>query len=254
MLNASRWNELEYMMSQTDILKDSVWETNDNSIENVVEELQVIQRFAENRRARVLTEIMYTWDCGKLFQAEAEISEAGEVYINGQPILADSWYFSGIPMELTVKIGNGIEVRGYNVNGKYIEGSVVELQADEYLGENEKLTIIPEYKFVEKEQLSVCSFSVRRTQDRVVLENTGSISIHLDDYFLSDDYQTPFRERLPEGVLKPGERIIVYGGKYEDEMEEGSFQVFFSWTKEEPVILSHLKEGIVDCRNCPLIQ
>lgn len=251
-LNESRWNELEYMMNQTDILKGSVWESDDNSIENVKEELQVIQRFAENRRAKVLTEMMYTWDCGRLFQAEAEKSEAGEVCINGQPIVTDSWYFGGIPMELTVKTGVGVEVRGYNVNGIYLEGSEVEILADDYLGDNEKLTIIPEYEFVEKEQLSVRSFSCRGTQDRVVLENTGSTGIHLEDYFVSDDFDTPFRERLPEAVLEPGECFTVYGIKYKGEMEEGSFQVFFSWAKEEPVILSHVEKGVVDCRNRPL--
>lgn len=252
LLNESRWNELEYMMSQTDILKDSVWESNDNSIENVREELQVIQRFAGDRRAKVLTEMMYTWDCGRLFQAEAERSEAGEVCINGQPIVADSWYFGGIPMKLTVRTSSGAVVRGYNVNGTYFEGSEVEILADDYLGENEKLIIIPEYEFVEKEQLSIRSFSSRGTQDRVVLENTGSTGIHLEDYFLSDDFGTPFRERLPEAVLEPGECYTVYGIKYEGEMEEGSFQVFFSWAKDEPVILSHIEKGMVDCRNCPL--
>ncbi len=249
-LNASRWAELEYMMGQTDILKDSIWESDDNSIEDVVEEMQVIRRFAEDRRANVLSEMMRTWDCGALFQAEAE-GGAVEACINGQPVSENSWYFAGIPITLSVKANSGIEVKGYEVNGKYIEGSEAEILAEEYLGENEKLIVVPDYEIVDKEQLSICYFSINGTQDSVVLENTGSTNIHLEDYFLSDDYEEILKGRLPNIILEPGERITVYGSKYEGRMERGSCQVDFSWAKEEPVILSHLTEGIVECRNCP---
>lgn len=249
-LNNSRWNELKYMMEETDILKDSLWSSDDNSIENVNEELQSIRRFAEDRRARVLTEMMYTWECGALFQVETEDSGEAEVYINGQPVLEDNWYFAGIPIRISAKAMGGIEVKGYEVNGKYVEGDVVELSANEYLKEDEKLKIVPQYEYVEMESLSIRSFSIRGTQDRIILENTGSVSIHLEDYFLSDSSEKLFRGRLPNVILQPGETITVYGRKYEGEMKEGSFQMDFSWDKEEPVILSHLVEGMVEYKSC----
>lgn len=56
-LNASRIAELTYMMEETNLLKDSIWESDDNSIENVEYEMDVILDFAENRPFTVFNEL-----------------------------------------------------------------------------------------------------------------------------------------------------------------------------------------------------
>lgn len=56
-LNASRIAELTYMMQETDLLKNSLWESDDNSIENVEYEMDVILDFAKNRPLTVYNEL-----------------------------------------------------------------------------------------------------------------------------------------------------------------------------------------------------
>lgn len=248
-LNCSRWNELTYMIEQTDILKNTISEAEKGNLEHVQAELQTIRYFAGDRGSKVLTEMMRTWNCGTLFQVETESQGDIQICINGQTATEESWYFAGIPITLSVNEDSRIRVKGYILNGTYVAGEKLELLAEQYLAGDEKLHIVPRYEPIETEQLSIQSFSVRGSQDYVILENTGTIEIHLEDYFLSDDADKVLKGRLPNVILKPEESIIVYGGKYDDQIENENFQVDFSWSKEEPVILAHLTKGIIECRN-----
>lgn len=248
-LNSSRWNELTYMIEKTDILKDTIYEAEEGNLEHVQAELQTIRYFAGDRGSKVLTEMMRTWDCGPLFQVQVETQPQIQVCINGQAVTQDSWYFAGIPMVLSAETGRGVRIKGYHINGKYVDGEKAELSAGQYMDGEEKLHIVPEYEYMETKQLSIHSFSVRGTQDHVILKNTGTLEIHLEDYFVSDNADDILKGRLPDVILKPGETITIYGGKYDGKMESGSFQVDFSWSKDEPVILAHLMDGVVECRN-----
>lgn len=247
-LNVSRWNELEYMMEQTDILKGSLWESDDNNIDNVREELEEIRAFAEERMDFVLTEMSRSWDCGALYSVQTVTPDSMKICIDGQPVEGDCLYFTGVPVELSMDTPAGIRVLGYEVNGRFLEGETVELLGQDYLLGKEALTVVPYVEAVETERLSIQAFSVRGSNDWILLSNTGNVELHLGDYFLSDDEGEPLKGRLPVMVLEPDESIVVYGGKYRGEMAEISWQLDFSWNDEEPIILSHITEGIVEQR------
>ena len=250
-LNDARWDELEYMMDSTDILKDSLWEADDNSIENVKQELQVIRDFAHTRKEYVLTELANVWDCGSLFQLKWEVPEGMLICINGCPLNAENaLYYSNIPMSLSLNADRaGIQVTGWFLNGKYIEGEAVEINPQDYVSEDQLLYVIPEWEERPWEELVISAFSIRGHRDWIRLENVGNTDVYLTDWFISDDADEPFKGRLPNVVLKPGEYITVYGINYEGEKEEVSCQVDFSWNSEEQVILSNLKRGVVESRS-----
>lgn len=248
--NKSRWDELEYMMGSTNILKGSLWEGDDNNIENVLTEIQEIQDYAYVRMGKVLEEIMSVWDCGNLFQIAPEHPEGMEIYVNGQSVDSkNARYFTKVPVTLSLNTDRGgIQVAGWYVNGEYIEGETVDILPQKYLMENSVLAIAPDWKETESEELTIAAFSTRGDQDWVLLENSGSSDVYLVDFFLSDDMDQPLKGRLPDVVLQPGECILVYGGKYAGEIESGEYQVNFSWSSEEPVILAHLVDGILAVR------
>lgn len=248
-LNERRWLELVYMMGYTDILKDSLWESDDNNIDNVSRELQKIRDYADVRMQKVLIEIMGVLDCGSLLQIAPEHPAESEIYVNGQSVNSDSRYFSEVPITLSLEsIRGGKQVTGWYINGEYIEGETVEILPQDFLWGYEILAVGVQWEEADTEELVIQSFSTRGHQDWVRLENTGNTNIYLSDYFLSDDEEDPFKGRLPHRTLQPGESILIYGGKYEGEMESMSYQMDFSWSNEEPVILAHLTEGILESR------
>lgn len=246
--NLSHWDELEYMMEQTDILKGSLWESDDNNIDNVKEELEEIRTFAEERMDFVLTEMAQIWDCGALYSVRSVVSDNVQLCIGGQPVQEDCLYFAGIPVELSVDAPAWLHVLGYEVNGCFLEGETVELLGQDYLSGKEILTVVPCVETMELESLSIEAFSVKGRNDWIILNNNGNVDIHLEDYFLSDDEEEPLKGRLRTMILEPGDSIIVYGDKYQGEMDKDSWQVDFSWNDEETVILSHVTEGIVEQR------
>lgn len=244
----SRWNELEYMMENAGHLQGYIWESGDGHIDNVREELEEIRTFAEERMDFVLAEMNRTWDCGTLYSVQTVIPDHIQICIEGQPVQEEGLYFEGIPVELSVDAPAGIRVLGYEVNGCFLEGETVRLSGQDYLMGKDTLTVIPHIETVETERLSVQAFSVGGSNDWIKLENTGNVDLHLENYFLSDNVDNLLKGNLPARILKPGEGITVYGGKYQGEMEDSGWQVNFSWNREETIILSHVIEGIVEQR------
>ena len=248
--NDSRWDELEYMMESTDILKDSLWEPDDNSIENVKDELETIRNYAQERSFSVLRELEENWECGELIRIRAEQQEGMTVCVNGQAVnQKNGWYYDNIPITLSLDADRGgIQVSGWYVNGKYLEGETVELRARSYL-KNGILEIAPEWEETITECLTIDAWSTRGDQDWVTLKNGGNSAVYLGDWFLSDDPEEPLKGRLPVMTLEPGQCVTVYGDQYDGETGADSCRMDFSWSGEEQVILSHLTRGIVECKS-----
>lgn len=148
-LNSSRYEELRYMMEETDLLKDSLWESDDNSIANVENEMAVILDFADYRPATVASELQEQWDCGGFVLVEvmnpyietsgssvsATDLEATNVWmhearvcINGTAISANTQlstfvgtYFENIPLTISCDVAPGIIIDGYRVSGGVLE-------------------------------------------------------------------------------------------------------------------------------------
>lgn len=174
-LNSSRYEELRYMMEETDLLKDSLWESDDNGIANVDNEMAVILNFADNRPATVATELQEQWDCGGFVTVEipgmsdttmagqfSEADDAGatlanadtgfQVQINHNPISANAdagtfvgTYFEKIPLTISCDATPGVIIDGYRIVG--VTSNTAESADATYLP-GSKITITPaDYAF-----------------------------------------------------------------------------------------------------------
>lgn len=246
-MNERRWYELVYMMEQTDILKDSLWEPDDNSPANVENEMAVIMTFARQRPSVVLNEMSSLWETGNPIAVECAKEEGIQVCINGTEMsfTDDIVYFSDIPIEISVDANAGVKINGYFLNEQYVEGETVCILPGEY-AEESVLRITPDWEEQECEKLSISAARTSGTMDYVSVKNTGNVNIHLNDYYLSDDAGDIFKEQLPVRILKPGETVTFYGEGYETDEVQREFQFAFSWKEGEPVILSHVKEGVIE--------
>ena len=255
-LNNSRYEELRYMMEETDLLKGSLWESDDNGIANVENEMAIIRSFADYRPATVVSELQEQWDCGGL--ALVEVADT-RVCINTAAISANTesgtfvgTYFDNIPLTVSCTTTPGLIVDGYQVGSAYLEGDKITILPADYILEGENLQIQPAIRTEAVESLEINRFHIRGAQDYVVLHNNGQTPVLLSDYSLVDTYDDLSKGQLPHQYLQPGEEFIVYGREYGGEPAYNSYQVTYGWATDEPVLLAHSTKGIVDAKNTRL--
>lgn len=246
-LNESRWSELVYMMEETDILKDSLWESDDNNIANVSRELEIIMDFAGVRTSFVLEEMSAVWETGTPVALELAQDEKVSLRINGAQMCetGDITYFSDIPVEISASANEGIQVKGYYLNDNYVEGAEISVRLGDY-AESGQVAITPCWEEQECESLRIEACRTSGKQDYVVLKNTGNVNIHLNEYYLSDDEDDYLKRQLPNEILKPGETVTFYGENYNSSQSLGEYRLSFSWNEEEYVILSHITKGVIE--------
>lgn len=281
-LNGSRYEELRYMMEETDLLKDSLWESDDNAIANVENEMAVILNFADYRPATVASEMQEQWDCGGFVLVE--VANPGtantdtsdptansamtneqtlntqtsntQVCINDAAISANTefgafvgTYFENIPLTISCNTTPGVIVDGYQIGSTYHEGNAITLTPADYVSAGETLQIQAVICIESVESLAINRFHIRGAQDYIVLRNNGQTPVLLSDYSLVDTFDDLSKGQLPYQYLQPGEEFIVYGKEYAGEQADNSCQVTYGWATDEPVLLVHSTRGIVDAKN-----
>ena len=251
--NIKRYEELRYMMEETDILKNSIWEPDDNNMENVGAELAVIYDFAERRPDTVLEELQDKWNCGDPIRLSISFEAEGELLVGGLKTGKTEYEglcLANVPLEIAVEPVPGVVVTGYYINSAFVEGERIELMPREWLeGQNNAIIVKVVTEIEPVESLIISAYHIRGTDDYVILQNNGQISLRLSDYALTDSEEDWTKGRLPEKELEPGEKYVVYGGQYSGEMEGDSTQIPFSWNREEEILLVHISKGIVDNKN-----
>ena len=242
--------ELKFMFEETDLLKNSLWESDDNTFFTVGGEMAEINTYAENRPAIVRDEIQQVLAAGEMTRVLVELpEEEGSLLIDG--IDAGSYYsgycYENIPMLISCHLRSGSSVTGYLVNDEYVEGSVLKLDASTISDKEKKIVIIPQIEVAAKEELRIIAYDVDGTQDYILLCNTGNVDLLLSDYSVTDSEEVS-KGRLPALVLKPNEVYYVYGKQYSGVIEKNGVKMSFSWSDDEDIILSNNKNGIIERR------
>ncbi len=249
-LNVTRHIELRYMIEETDILKGSIWEAwgvGCGGMAQTEQEWNEILSYVELRPQCVISELSNDLYAGAAFNLKIFTEHSGSILINGMDAgeSYEGLWMDNVPLEVSCAVMPGIVVKGYTVNGVFVEGKTLRLEAEDYAQYGTDLTIVPVIETVEEQCLEVVAYSINDSQDYVVLQNTGNVTLNLNEYALGDDEDSMSGKTLPEVMLAPGEQYIVYGAKYTGNMEANSTQVSFSWNDEEHVCLYHESTGIV---------
>lgn len=253
--NAKRYQELKYMMEETDLLKNSIWESDDNNMENVEEELSEILTFAEKRLITVIEEMQEKWNCGGGIALSVSSAMEGNIFVGGLEVEGldyDCFCLENVPVEIMFKGAPGITVVGYYINSIFMEGEKIEFMPGEWAEEGGHISVEPVFETELVESLVISAYHIRGGEDYVVLENNGRLPLLLSDYALTDSEEDWSKGRLPDVELDPGEEYVVYGEKYTGEKAPNGMQVPFSWSREEKILLIHVSEGIKDSKNAGL--
>jgi len=251
--NGKRYGELEFMVTQTNLMHGDLWEDEPLTMEQVWNEMNDIIHFGKKRPSIVIEELQEVLGCGNTIPISIQADATHTIYLNDMFI--DSSYtgvcFENVPISIRYETPNGVRTIGYDVNGTYVEGSIIRILASEYCTSNETLQITPVYQTENVPSLAIHAYQTDGSSDYVVLENDGTLPVSLADYAISDDEHEPSKSRLPHHTLIPGEQFYIYGKGYEGTMTEPFSRVTFSWNSDEPVILSNATTEIIDIKNPP---
>lgn len=248
-LNVKRYDELNYMITDTDILKGSIWEDWGVGLGNMAqteEEWAKILTYTEERPDYVLGELHKEWQCGDVIGMHISLPEEGCVFINDMNVGQgfDGIWMDGVSAEIVCELPVGMTVDGYMVNSEYVAGSRLFITSDVLEKANGDLTITPVISKTDTESLTVIFYSISDSQDYVIIQNNGTITLNLQNYALADSEDSLTGSTLPNKELKPGEEYCVYGDKYTGIMAENSTQMPFSWNDEERIYLYNANTGI----------
>ena len=242
-------DELQYAYSQTDLYKNSIWESDDRNFAHVAKNHEYIMEYAEVRPDVVYEELQVVLGTGEIFDLYLDMEAEGQFLVDGMAAGGQyhGYCYENVPMTITCSLPAGMDVSGYYVNGHYVEGEVLELEPSKFVGTEGVLRISTIIEETPQEQLSIWAYDIDGREDYIVLVNSGNVPLNLANYAISDSLETS-KGRLPELLLNPGERFYVYGKHYSGKLAEKSIQVSFSWNDEELVILSNINEGIIEQR------
>ena len=251
--NGKRYDELEFMVTQTSLMHGDLWEDEPLTMDHVWEEMNDIIHFGQKRPSIVIEELQEVLGCGNTIPVSIQTQETYAIYLNDMAIGTNytGVCFENVPISIRCETSNGMTTIGYDVNGTYVEGSSIRILAEEYCTLNETLQITPIYQTEDVHSLSIHAYQTDGASDYVILKNDGTLPVSLSDYAISDDEHEPSKSRLPRYTLAPGEQFYVYGKGYADTMTEPFCRVTFSWNAEEPVILSNTTNEIIDINNPP---
>ena len=237
-MNSLHYVELEHMMQNTDLLKGSLLESDDNNINNVLNELTEIVEYGQWRPDVVIQEMQNYLELQDLVSVTVNGDFEGEILLNGYEITNNFTgnYFEDVPLSVKCEPNPGITITGFTVNGKYREGEVLEIIPNDFLADSLEIEIHWEID-ESTESLVISQYNIKGSQDYVVLENNGQTVINLENYCLTDDEDELSKGKLPQTILKPGEVYYVYGKEYNGYQEENSVQLSFSWSTDEEILL-----------------
>lgn len=237
-MNSLHYVELEHMMQNTDLLKGSLLESDDNNINNVLNEMTEIAEYGQIRPGVVIGEMQNYLELQNLITVNINADFEDVIILNGYEITGGFTgnYFEDVPLRIECEPNPGIKITGYTVNGEYRAGEVLEIIPGDFKAEILDIKIHSEVD-ASVESLIISQYHVKGSQDYVVLENNGQTVIDLENYCLTDDEGELTKGKLPQAILKPGEVYYVYGKEYTGYREENSVQLSFSWSTDEEILL-----------------
>lgn len=254
-MHAARYAELYHMLEETDLMKDSAWESEESLHMDTVElNLNRIKGFSSARPRAVQEHIANHFAYEETYKLQVE---KGQIYsgiqLNSLYLEEPSFsgtYFSQAEVRLEPCMTANETFAYWLVNGAKRETEILTLKAEDVTeGRIEvQLVINP----VENPVLQLKSVKAKGGSDYVEIINLSGETVSTRGYFLSDseDY---YQYALPVMSLKPGEIKRIYGKDCNDVEGIGQLGMNFNLKQGETVTLSYFEE-VIDSVTLPKLS
>lgn len=154
-------------------------------------------------------------------------------------------YYLGYALQLSSKVEEGYQFVSWNINGKQYKSQSLELNPDDFFGEEIKIEL--EVKPKEDATIPVIyEVGFEGKNDYIVLFNPYAYKVTTKLMFLSDDEQNLEKNQLQNITLAPGEKVTIYCDNYQGLESLGGYSVNFSLKGGEILYFSNCYGDIVE--------
>ena len=247
--HVGRQQELHYMIEETDLMKDSLWnwEALDVSDSSVQDSYNSIVKFAENRRPTMLNDIIASFDYDAIHAYTLILKNQGMSGVQINTLLVDEpdfngVYFGNVPVTLQPRLSVNETFSHWLVNDEVRREKTLTLTSEDIKEAVIQVEIVTEP--VDDALLEIHAVKARGTNDYVELINYSDCTISTQGYHLTDS-DDAYRYPLPNVVLHPGETIRIYGKDATEAGALGSWGMNFNLRQGETLRL-HRGEELVD--------
>lgn len=247
-MHASRYDELYHMLEETDIMKGSLWESEESlHIDTADRNIQIIKDFARIRPETVIRDIQATLECGDIYTLNIDKGDSfSSVRVNSFYVTDNTFegiYFKDFDVKLEAVVAENEVFEAWEVNGERREGEVLVLTAeDEATDGNDQTNDTIRVRLItsEKEEptLELAAVKAKGQNDYIEIVNRSHQVISTSGYFLSDDSEDMKRYAFPVMSLQSGESVRIYGKDTIAAEALGELGMNFSLKEGETVTLS----------------
>ena len=240
-MNDSRYYELFHMLEETDLMLDSVIESDENqNIANVERELDIIREYPTIRPMAVFTDLKDYYPVGNLYYLCVNNNmEKGKVRVNSYNV-ADEFkglYLADYAVELTPVLAENEVFDHWEVNGEAVYDERLKLFGRDY--EEEEIVVNAFSRLEEPQYIRIDRMSARGSNDYIVLSNPSGHDIYTFGYYLSDS-DDKYKYSVPAVSLKAGESLVLYGSDYSEAKGLGGFRLNFNLSENEILSFSYM--------------
>lgn len=272
-MHASRYAELYHMLEETDIMKGSLWEAEEDlHIDTADKNIQIIKDFARIRPETVIRDLQETLGCGDIYTLQIDKGDSfSSVKVNSFYVTDSTFegtYFADYTVELQAVVAENENFVAWEVNGERREGETLVLTAEDVVrkqttsdsGADESLDGIYEtdgqisVRLITEDKedavLQIAAVKAKGQNDYVEVVNRSRQVVSTRGYFLTDDSTDLTKYAFPAMSLQPGETLRLYGKDVNDTEALGQLGMNFNLKAGETVSLTYMEE-VVDSVTLP---
>ncbi|MBO5337406.1 MAG: CotH kinase family protein [Lachnospiraceae bacterium] len=248
-MHLSRYDELYYMLEETDLMKDSLWDwETDASIyyDNVELNYQRILEYAELHPGTAMTDmtLSFGYDFANWYMLYVTKSGMSDLNINSIFLEEESFegiYFGDVPVVLTPVMAKNEVFDHWLVNGEIRKEDELTLTASDIVeGSISVEMVVHDSEEPILELNRICS---KGQNDYIELINRSDKPIETRGYYLSDS-EDAYRYPLPAAVIEPGDTIKYYGRDNMDEEVLGRNGMNFNLKEGETVTFTYREKQL----------
>ena len=240
--HASRYEEIFYMLTETDIQQGALW-SDEDCVEyaNVEAGYNKILNFAENRPGAVFEDLIQTFDLRYEDLVTVNISKGNcysGIQINGNYIEEEIFtgnYLTVSDIQVLPVLAINERFEHWIVNGEIVQEEQLTLTEDDQIDGQISIELV--VTTAEDVVLQINSICAKGNADFIEIINMSDKSVTTKGYFLSDS-EDMYKYVLPNVLLQPGETRRFYGKDCTDVEALGQFGLNFNLKQGETITLS----------------
>lgn len=214
-MHESHADELRYLYNETALLAGNVDTPENVDYGHVLNEIEIITGFLEERPAYALQDVAVAFDLQQSYELLVSNENQANICIDYAVFHDTAYegrYFAEIPVRVTASPRCGYQFDCWLVNDHIVEAEQFVITPDMVQDGLVRIECITSP--VPEACLRITAIKSRGLGDYIVLENFGTQELNLKHFILADGEEVSSSSSLPSVSLEPGESVKIYCKNY----------------------------------------